>query len=261
VSVMTEAEKDQFAEQGYICVREAYTEDEVGRLINEYMKVWLEMLADRKIILDPNRPIESLYPRLRDHHLGSESIRKFIMKPAVMERLEELVGERVDLVSTNYYFKGPRTKGMPFHQDNYGIGADPGTCYAVWVSLDYADAVNGGMRMAAGSHKLPLLEPTKHYTSEEDTFGGYVQLLAAPEDCPIVELDTSPGDIVIYHGHLIHDSLDNTTENCFRRSVISHFAGQSVERLLLNYNKLVSRDGIPIRKRPNVSRMKQGGKK
>jgi phytanoyl-CoA hydroxylase len=235
---------------GFVVVPGAYTQEEVDDLNHQYQRLWIDEVVDGTIRQSPEKsPMECLFPRMRDRHRDNRTIFEWVMKPAVVDAMERILGEEALLISTNYYFKAPGTKGMPNHQDNYGIGVFPGTCYAIWVSLEAADVSNGAMRFVRGTHRLPLVEPVKRYDSTADTFSGYVQEVPAPEGSEVVVVRTNPGDLILYHGHVIHDSADNMSRHHFRRSIISHFAGKSVEKLTLNHNYLLNREGERLRKR------------
>ncbi|PZD96882.1 phytanoyl-CoA dioxygenase [Paenibacillus sambharensis] len=247
-----QAELEAFERDGYVVIRGVYSPEEVQSLNREYEKVWMARIAEAKIQHNPEEPLNSLFPRLKDCHWDSETIRRLAFLPAAAGRLERWTGEEMLLVSTNYYFKPPGMDGIPCHQDNYGLGVNPGTCYAIWISLDEADGETGGMRFFPATHKLDIMTPEKIVDEKADTFGGYVQVLHAPDGYEAVQVTTEPGDIVIYHGHIMHDSPGNATADRFRRSLIAHFAGTGTERLLLNFNQLMDREGNRVRRRLNA---------
>ncbi|MCM3399747.1 phytanoyl-CoA dioxygenase family protein [Oceanobacillus profundus] len=248
--------KKEFHYNGYTIIKEAYSNQEVEELKREYEKVWLEKVASGEIKQDPTKPLNSLYPRQRDTHLENKEILKFALKESVLNVLEMFIDEEVELISTNFYYKPPTMEGIPFHQDNYGIGVSPGTCHAIWTCLEKTDENNGGMRFVPESHKLELLTPKKVYNDEADTFGGYIQTLEVPDGYDIISVNTEPGDVVIYHGHAIHDSTKNKSASDFRNSIICHYCGTSSKKLTLNYNKIINKKGERIRKRVNMSSFK-----
>ncbi|MCK6259425.1 phytanoyl-CoA dioxygenase family protein [Fictibacillus sp. KIGAM418] len=224
---------DEFKQQGFVVIPNAYTSEEVEKLKEQYQHLWMDQVREGIIQQDPEKPLESLYPRIKDYHQKEENVFHFVMKPEVISLVEHLLEEEVDLISTNFYFKPPGAQGMPMHQDNYGIGVTPGKCIAVWVSLSEAKTENGSMRFVQGTADFDILEPEKTIDEKADTFGGYVQTLKVPEGHEIVHLNTSPGDIVIYNGAVLHDSPPNNTKEEFRQSIISHFAPVSAKKLHL----------------------------
>jgi phytanoyl-CoA hydroxylase len=249
--------KHEYWTYGYTIIKGLYSKAEVQTLKKEYENIWLEKVADGEIVQDQSKPLVSLYPRQKDLHFNNKNILEFALNEKALNMLCEFVDEDVDLISTNYYYKPPGMEGMPFHQDNYGIGVSPNTCHAIWTCLDSTDEKNGGMRFVPTTHQLELLIPKKVYDESADTFGGYVQYLEVPEGYEIITLKTEPGDAVIYHGNVIHDSTPNESETAFRNSIICHYAGVGTKKVTLNYNKLLTRKGEKIRKRPNLSSLQK----
>ncbi|MDM5335698.1 phytanoyl-CoA dioxygenase family protein [Fictibacillus enclensis] len=249
--------KEEFKRNGFVVIKNAYTIKEVEQLKNYYHELWMDQVRDGIIQQDPDKPLESLYPRIKDYHQKKEEVFNFVIKNNVISLVEHFLEEEVDLISTNFYFKPPGSDGMPMHQDNYGIGVSPGKCIAVWVSLSEANHENGSMRFVKGTADSDILEPEKTVDEKADTFGGYVQTLKAPEGHEVISLSTSPGDIVIYNGAVLHDSPPNTSSSEFRESIITHFAPVSAKKVTLNYNYLVNKQGQRIRKRPNFSGIKR----
>ncbi|SDN47322.1 Phytanoyl-CoA dioxygenase (PhyH) [Fictibacillus solisalsi] len=248
---------NEFKQQGFVVISNAYTSYEVKILKEEYQHLWMDQVREGIIQQDHDKPLESLYPRMKDYHQKRDNVFQFVMKHEVINIVEYLLEEEVDLISTNFYFKPPGAQGIPMHQDNYGIGVTPGKCIAVWVSLSQANAENGSMRFVRGTADFDILEPEKTFDEKADTFGGYVQTLQVPTGHEIVTVNTAPGDIVIYNGAILHDSPPNNSESDFRQSIISHFAPVSAKKVTLNYNYLINKMGKRIRKRPNFQGIKK----
>ena len=254
---LSEIQIREFYEDGYTIVKQAYSLNEINELKQIYKNLWLEEILNKNIIQEENNPLLSLFPRQRDDHLRNKKIFSFIAKTSVISILESLIKEEVDIVSTNYYFKAPGDPGMPMHQDNYGIGVSPGNCYAIWTSLDDTSENNGSMRFVQGTGNSEILEPKKIYDENADTFAGYTQTLEVSDVNKIITLNTHPGDIVIYNGNVIHDSLPNNSNTSFRNSIITHYAPISTKKITLNYNKILNKNGDVIRKRPNLRGLKK----
>ncbi len=246
---ITEEAKAQFERQGYCIVQKGYEDDELQEINREYFKIWIELLAAGKIRQNPQRPLESLYPnRLRDFHRGNETITKFMLKPAIIQLLEACIGEEPLAIQSNYYYKPPGAKGLGFHQDNSHIGIEPDTSYAVWTSIDPSDEENGSLLFVPGTHKLEL-SASEVVPGSSNAFGSELQRKPAGYDT--VQIRTSPGDVVIFHGNLYHGSSKNRSEYRYRRSFVAHFARAGVEKISLNYSYLLNKEGKRIRKKLN----------
>lgn len=247
---MSISQNDQifFHNEGYIIIRKAFDREEINEIKNVYKKHWLELIQNNKINYNKEEPLDSLFTPIRDYHWENPYISNKILKKEVIEKLEALLGEEMLVITTNYYYKAPGMSGMEYHQDNYGIGVNPGTCYAVWIGLDDANQTNGGLRFLRGTHMLGLIP-------EEDLnkqFPGWGTENINKDNYEVLDIVTKPGDVVIYHGNLIHSNTSNTTGDHIRRSLVTHFCGISVQKVYLNFNNLMNKKGEKIRRRINL---------
>ncbi|MGW9125847.1 phytanoyl-CoA dioxygenase family protein [Paenibacillus chitinolyticus] len=241
-----------FAGEGYLVLNDVYTREEVGELIRQFDLHWVQLTASGQIIQNGNRPLESLYPRLRDYHRKNEKIKRLSLKPQLFAYLEQLIGEEALIISTSYYFKSPSTRGLPLHQDNYAFGVSPGTTYAAWISLDSSDEDNGGMTFVPGTHSLDLQVPEGDASDVRRYFSDEGQWLKDYETAEMVKVATNPGDVIFFNGNIVHGSSDNLSRHRFRRSLLIHFTGVSVEKLALNFNNLMDKTGARVRRRLNT---------
>jgi len=241
-----------FAREGYLVLNDVYTREEVSELIRQFDLHWVQLTASGQIIQNGNRPLESLYPRLRDYHRKNEKIKRLSLKPQLFAYLEQLIGEEALIISTSYYFKSPSTRGLPLHQDNYAFGVSPGTTYAAWISLDSSDEGNGGMTFVPGTHSLDLQVPEGDTSDVRRYFSDEGQWLKDYETAETVKVATNPGDVIFFNGNIVHGSSDNLSRHRFRRSLLIHFTGVSVEKLALNFNNLMDKTGARVRRRLNT---------
>ncbi|MVO98856.1 phytanoyl-CoA dioxygenase family protein [Paenibacillus lutrae] len=250
--VLPASDLEHFNELGYLVVKDLYNSQEVEELIRQFDLHWVKLTSGGEIIQNGERPLESLYPRLRDYHRKNEIIKGLSLKPALFAYLEQLIGEEVLIISTSYYFKSPTTRGLPLHQDNYAFGVSPGTTYAAWISLDPSDEENGGMQFVPGTHSLDLQVPEGDKSNVQSYFSDEGQWLKEYESGEIREVATEPGDVIFFNGNIVHGSSDNGSRHRFRRSLLIHFTGVSVEKLALNFNQLMDKTGTRVRRRLNT---------
>ncbi|MFC5407346.1 phytanoyl-CoA dioxygenase family protein [Cohnella soli] len=230
---------------GYVHLKNGITLHQIEAINSEHKKAWLEQIAAGKIKQDTSDPLHSLFPPIRDLHYDNPTIRDFVLSPALFQLMEFLIGEEPLIITTNYYYYGPGMRGMNFHQDNYGIGVSPGTCYALWIGLDQAALSYNCLRFAKNTESLTLLSP------EELSLKYPGNRMDHPVQYEDVE--TAPGDFVIYNGQIVHATTDNTTDTHIRRSLVIHYAPRSAEKLVLNFNKLLNRNGEKVKKRADFS--------
>jgi phytanoyl-CoA hydroxylase len=183
------------------------------------------------------------FPRVLTPHLFMPEIRAVALDPRLFDTVEELFAEQALLSFTMFYFKPPGARGQAFHQDNFYLKVKPGTCCAVWIACDRADAENGGLSIVPATHELEIVCPEE---SERDSSFAK-ELVRPPEGFTPILPELEPGDALIFHGNLIHGSQPNTSRDRFRRSLICHFVPWSTiechpsDELLDRWGRAVSR--------------------
>jgi ectoine hydroxylase-related dioxygenase (phytanoyl-CoA dioxygenase family) len=137
-----------------------------------------------------------------------------------------------------FYFKPPGARGQALHQDNTFLRAHPETCLAAWIAVDDVDAENGGLAVVPGSHKTELVCPepadlTESFTSVE---------VPVPNGMRKVQTRMRAGDVLFFHGSVVHGSRPNTSGDRFRRSLIFHYVPEASSEIAAFYNPLVRPD-------------------
>ncbi|GAA4726478.1 phytanoyl-CoA dioxygenase family protein [Brevibacillus fulvus] len=239
---LSQEQKNFYDGEGYLVVKGALSASEVLALKSECCKVWSEQVKTGAIVQDPSNPLDSLFARLNYPHQKNPNIIPYMIHPTIMDILEQISGEEMYAITSYYYFKTAGKAGIPNHQDNFLISADPGTCYSVWISIDHTSRENGGLYVIPRTQQFAIQYPTG------ETSGLY-PVLEVPEGYQIVDLTTEPGDAVIFNGNLYHGSYDNISENDWRQVFLTHYVPESVERMSMFNRDLVSRTGERKRRR------------
>ncbi len=240
----TQTHVTQFRERGYTVVEGLFERAEVDRLRQHFMSMraagaypgdmaGVDAQADDPLLR---------YPRMIHMHRFDEVSKRWMLSDQIAGTVELLLGEPPLLAQTMMYFKPAGARGQALHQDQYFLRAAPGTCVAAWMALDQVDEANGCLRVVPGSHQLPLLCTERADTTQSFTDTG-VEL---PENMVATPVVMQPGDVVFFHGQLIHGSFPNTTSDRFRRSLIAHFINSSATKAADFYFPLVRRDGTEM---------------
>ncbi len=109
-------------------------------------------------------------------------------------------------------FAKPAKVGLssPIHQDNFYWCIDDANAITMWIAMDKAGALNGGVYYYVGSHKLGLLEHKPSYAPGSSQTIKYPNLLESYQR-ELPELD--PGDCIVHNTLVVHGSKDNESEN------------------------------------------------
>lgn len=127
------------------------------------------------------------------------------------------------------------------HQDNYFLQSHPGTCVAAWIAIDDADHENGGLVVVPGTHKNQVV----CHGEADSTISFATKEVPVPVEYSKKQTELKAGDVLWFHGSLVHGSLPNRSER-FRRAMIYHYIPQTAEEITSFYQPLVKPDGEEV---------------
>ncbi|MCL5995803.1 MAG: phytanoyl-CoA dioxygenase family protein [Chloroflexi bacterium] len=237
------SEYRHYYRNGYLVVRNLLPPEDV-----EALKAFAMDLLHGRVMLPglepppPNATLDELYGRFsRIHmlHRANATAEKYLLHPRALDVLEALIGPDVLALQTMLFLNPPGKGGQGWHQDSYYITTFPDVMIGVWMALDRADEENGCLWVIPGSHAEPIY-PTPdrlHTVHAEETFDNLdivenvsnmddsVNTLSRvarqyPDPIPVV---VDPGDVVFFHGHLLHRSHRNRTQDRMRRAFVCHY--------------------------------------
>ncbi|KAH7516340.1 hypothetical protein FEM48_Zijuj10G0124600 [Ziziphus jujuba var. spinosa] len=114
--------------------------------------------------------------------------------------------KRPVIIQSMYIFKQPGIGGevVP-HQDNSFLYTEPPTCTGLWLALEDATITNGCLWAIPGSQKNGLV---RRFIRGED---GVTFDRPSPDydHKDFVPIEVKAGSLVVIHGDLIHQSLEN----------------------------------------------------
>lgn len=182
-----------------------------------------------------------VHPHRHREHVVGDLARRHLLDPRLGDIVEQLIGPWWGAQSM-FYFKPPGARGQALHQDETALRTHPETCVAAWIAIDRCDDANGSLTVVPGSHREDLLCTSP--ADPDDSFSG--RGITLPAGAERVSTVMEPGDVLFFHGHLVHGSHRNLTADRFRRSLIFHYVPQSSQRVARFYDPLVAPDGRPV---------------
>ncbi len=166
-------------------------------------------------------------------------LRDISLYPPLMQLMERLVGEEMGL---HLNLTGWVSTDRNWHQDDYLNPPYINSWYAaVWVALEDIHPDCGPFEFVPGSHKWPLMKSHRvrmYLTPEERQNIGwpalaerFVNQLAQDEidrrGTPTQKFIARKGDLLIWHGRLMHRGSYANVPGMERRTLISHYSGLS----------------------------------
>jgi ectoine hydroxylase-related dioxygenase (phytanoyl-CoA dioxygenase family) len=163
--------------------------------------------------------------------------------PRIFDTVTELIGPALGAQSM-FYFKPPTARGQGLHQDNLYLRAHPETCIAAWIAIDDCDAENGALVVVPGTHAMEVVCPDVPADLTQSFSAGPV--VAVPDGLSVVQTEMRAGDVLFFHGSLVHGSKPNTSASRFRRSLILHYIPESATEVSRFYDPLVAPSGALV---------------
>ena len=144
---------------------------------------------------------------------------EFATQPDLVASVQHLLGTDIDCFLSQFIFKNPGAWGQPWHQDAFYFPFDRGPQVGVWLAVTEATLANGCLHVVPGSHLEPVHE---HLLDRRPNANqGYVEILDhdMSGERPVT---MAPGDLLIFHSHLMHRSKDNNS-SAIRAAMVYHF--------------------------------------
>ncbi len=195
-------------------------------------------LIDRYSALRERHPVKGGW-RCPTPYMHVQELRDVSLYPPLMELMQRLIGEEMGL---HLNLTGWVSTDRNWHQDDYLNPAYINSWYAAaWVALDDIHPDCGPFEFVPGSHKWPLMKGHKvrmYLTPEERNDVGwpaaaerFVNQLADEEialrGAEPKKFIARKGDLLIWHGRLMHRGSYANRPGMERRTLISHYSGLS----------------------------------
>ena len=131
----------------------------------------------------------------------------------LLDAVEDLIGPNLLLWDGAFINKEPHSgKFVGWHQDltYWGIGpADQ--IVSVWLALSPVTPANGCMRVVPGSHRDGIL-PHEDRFDDENVLSRGQEATGGFDENRALDVVLRPGQMSLHHGHVIHGSNPNTSD-------------------------------------------------
>jgi hypothetical protein len=171
-------------------------------------------------------------------------LRALALYPPLMRMMEHLIGEAMMM---HLNLTGWVSTERNWHQDDYLNPPHVNSWYAaVWIALDHIDPDSGPFEYVPGSHRWPLLRQEKvlacmtpEEAGERHPVSGSlvwpktserfvvpaIEAEFAARNAKLKQFLAEKGDVLIWHGRLMHRGSLPRVPGLLRRSLIVHYSG------------------------------------
>ncbi|MBE83105.1 MAG: hypothetical protein CME21_11120 [Gemmatimonadetes bacterium] len=237
---LTDLEKNQFDEAGYLVRRGLFCDKDIRAIRSEIEDLHDRMAAEPpdgvgiswEEFGDVNTP--RLIRQLMHSEVVSPTLNRMLRSDTMLDIVEALIGENVSLYHSKLLMKAANDgSAIPWHQDfaYWKQEANDPLMVNCMVAIDGADLANGCTEFVSGSHQWGLQDHEREKTSFGVFLPGHYQ---DRDDATAVEM--APGDAVFFSALIIHGSAPNTSGrsrrlNTFAFNVTGNGEGQCREWL------------------------------
>jgi phytanoyl-CoA hydroxylase len=209
---LTEAQRKQYQEQGFLVVEGILSAGEVSAL-QEVAEDWVAQSRnvttnDDLFDLEPaHRPEAPAVRRVKSPHLASQIFASLAVHPGILGAVSDLIGINVRLRATKLNMKAAGVgSSVEWHQDWAFYPHTNDDLLAVGVPLDDMTLANGCLLVVPGSHRGRVLD----HRSSSGVFVGSVdpQMIGESSIEPVI---APAGAITIHHARLLHGSAPNSS--------------------------------------------------
>jgi len=223
-----DTEKRLFDEQGFIGPFKLWE-------TNAMTEWWREQ---RRALLDPKNKTRAVFdnPMNYDRHLDIPGLSKIISEPAIVRRMQNLIGPDLLCWRTEFFPKNPGEAGTGWHQlEIYAIGETSKGILepteraegipielTAWVALTESTRQNGCLKVLPGSHRRWFYDEKAKMqwdgTRPDNTFFGYdyselrIDKRWNPDEENVTHLEMTPGEFIIFTEGCVHGSNPNNSQ-------------------------------------------------
>jgi ectoine hydroxylase-related dioxygenase (phytanoyl-CoA dioxygenase family) len=137
-----------------------------------------------------------------DRHLDSPLVAHLATHPAVLARVQPLLGDNPIVWRSIFFSKGPASKEVPWHQDGHYWNLDPPVTLTAWLAIDRAHHDDHCLEFIPGSHLsgLPHIPSSQGAQFPETTDPQSFDTSRA------VEFPVDAGHFVLFDQRVVHRS-------------------------------------------------------
>jgi phytanoyl-CoA hydroxylase len=237
-SKLSDAQKKQYEEQGFIVVKKLVPEADLKKWTTHFQNICDgKTKKTRSTIVMRDVAIakkakeekgEKVITKLQDWQ-DDDTFFDYCKHPAILPWVESIIGPNVKAVHTMLINKPPDvglgSSRHPPHQDLWYFPFRPANkIVCAWTAMQKIDKVNGCLFVKPGTHKGELL---KHeYPNDgivNKAYHGVQGLSSEEEGKKMLNCEMEPGDTIFFHPLLIHGSGRNNSAG-FRKAISCHYA-------------------------------------
>ncbi|MGB2833164.1 MAG: phytanoyl-CoA dioxygenase family protein [Methylotenera sp.] len=218
--------RQEYNKNGYVLIRNFFTQAEIQDLIQEIQKTSSEHVSTDQLNLGKLK-----FNSLIMHK--SPKLREFISQPKVVDLITQFIGPDFWVRWDQAVEKGPGAGTFPWHTDNsYSRLKDPHCQF--WISLTKMTKDNGGIWMIPGSHK-------KHFKHQH--VGCHTVAICDDSNAEFISAEI--GDVVVFNSFTLHSTTPNITQKSRWAYVVEYMDVKHIDPYIAKPRLMIAKKGQP----------------
>ncbi len=215
---LTPTEIADYQRDGFVIVRNCLD----AATCDAFVSYMLDVHAGRISVPEFEKRDPDDWFRVFQLHQVDRTSRNILLQPDTGAMLEQLYGGPMEGIQSMYFYKGSE---QAHHQDNFYL---PG-CVGVWLAFQDITREIGSLYVQRGSHKGPFISYKDRgapHGQDARFWDGYFEDVKKNFDRNGQEevcCQIKKGDMIIFHGRLIHRGGPILTKGAFRHSMANHY--------------------------------------
>jgi ectoine hydroxylase-related dioxygenase (phytanoyl-CoA dioxygenase family) len=259
-----------FDHHGFVIVRSVFTAEEIACLAAAFDRVQADALSYGRSFRHGNL----FYNVSDDAHLGTccrmvqwpaykyAALNRLRLDLRFLKLLTPLIGGDLKQIinQLHWKYKGAASGDFAFHQDSRFRKPESayrdlaGSYVQTGLAIDRHAPDTGGMRFIRGSHKQGAINLHIDGTVMENAMSDFALVAAGLDPADQIDLYLAPGDVALWHVHLVHGSGPNSADHQRRLYINGYVRTDRCDRGEVSF-----RDGIalPLGETPSLIHFEQ----
>ncbi|NQZ66518.1 MAG: phytanoyl-CoA dioxygenase family protein [Lentisphaeria bacterium] len=232
---LSEEQLKSYDETGFVILKKLVPDSDCDELIDHMMAIKNgEKVVEGIKLPDDGEDLK----RIHNPHSHDPLCMKWLIHEKLREPLESICGGKVDGIQTMYFWCGSEQRR---HQDQYYLP----DCFSAWIALEEVSDKNGNLGVQPGSHKGKLV--TRDMLDTDDAFdemyNDAVDELFEANKFDEITVSMEKGDVLLFHGVLIHRGRPIENEGSSRHAMANHYIPYDSKKWTFDWWKRHSFDG------------------
>jgi hypothetical protein len=231
--------RSRWDEEGWLHLRSFFARDQIDSINATVDELWSRRPGSVTVddldtgrrcrMSELERADRSHRVKLNDLYLRSETLRDVLLSPRLVDLLADLLGDPPVLCNS---LNLERSSEQDNHVDAiYMMPRTPGKLVAIWIALEQIDMTAGPLRLYPKSHLIPpyvFRHGGRYAVPEEmEQWSGWIHDAARQRGLQPLSVPASAGDLIIWHGDLLHGADSVVDPTLTRKSVVGHYFSRS----------------------------------